>query len=1445
MIHRFKEKLTRHPLRKKILRVLTFIFLGILFLEFVIYFGSNLLLVNWTRNKINEATAGVYQVDFNRLNFSLIRRGVFLNGIVMKPVEANQSEIDQVVFDFTLDEIAFRNIWYDWSERIIRIGKIDLDNPDIGIELPEKTEEEGGAEKKTPVKRLEEEIQKSIERISMGGVYIDEIEINHADLFFLNFLSQKSLKAENSRVLIRDVDWTTAKNWETPFNAAGFEFELEQVEFPLSDGVHLILAENVHVSSLDRLIDIQEFQLISNRAVPSRSYYDLKLDRLKVANMDLNRAFLTSEVKIEEIVLNDPEFQMTSSGEKLEEEVSGSGDLNGLIEGILKSFSIKEFSVNNGKFSSRDLSDSARSRVDIADVDFRMAEFYLGADESQLKNQFFYGKDAAMELGDFTLSLSDGVHVIRGEKVSMSSFLDEIEVENFEIFPKVGDHSDTSIRQVVRLSLPKLQLNEANLKKLYNESKLDVDLLEINQPKVEFIDRVARKDTSQRFAAQKLLQGYLEEVNIRQLKINEGTVRFENESGDRSDNIGFEKFSLELEDVLLRPESSANLRDLLLAEEMVLSLDQYQLKLRDNLHLFTADKIVIDSKRNLVDVRNFSLKPEKPDQIQELLDIYDKSATIDLSVPVFQLNGIDVRSALLEGNLLIDYIMVSEPHLIYNQYRKRNQESETSGLSSSGEIQDLLSDYFQVVSIDSIAFFKGKMDFTDITGRQEVSFSEEDLSLKVRDFYYAPGQEVDLSRSFFSDEIILNLAGYSFSLAKGDYDVSTGNLQFNTKTEAITIDSLLLTPGEQLESKLALSLLLPKLTLEGVDLEEFLYENRLDLTKLTVEGSRINLDIEPDFIRNVSKQSQRGSRALSRSVEYLKIEEISALESDLRLTFQIANKEVESIQATFDVAVTDFFLDEQMENELILAELFDEVSLAVNDFSFVLPDSLHRVRFSEVFINNKADETVFSGLEIEPLDLENAQGTLFSGKIDELGIQNNTLAEIQRTGKVNLEGIRFLKPEFVIYLDSTSTPKEEQTTSRIRNEEAFVSSLILQNLSISDGKLDFHRKGIGPLPRLQFQGIDFSLADLDIDLLDLSKANSSEFFLDEDLRLSISDYQIYSKDSLEVLRVKKASVSERNLILEGVQFSPAMGRYEYLRKVGFQTDAIQLGVDRIAVESINTEKLISGQGLEAKRVHATGMHVDVLRDKRIPQKEGVIKLMPQEIFQDLPFNVRVDSILVEDGFVRYQEFVANSMSPGKIEFENLEVVLTPFAISDSTTEHPIAHSFLLARSALMGSGELDLQVQMHYAPPYEMEVTVQVDRFDLTQINDMLSKGAFLEINSGEVLKGDWNFRLDKEEAFGRMDFRYEGLKVTFLDSVTLEKGRGKLGLMTFLANTLIKNNNPRKFLGNVVRSDIYLKRDQSKFIFNAWWKATLTGLKGSVGLGQPQLPVRRKEDEE
>ncbi|MDR7128840.1 hypothetical protein J2X69_001172 [Algoriphagus sp. 4150] len=1450
MTEAHREKHSRHPLRKKALRWFMFILLSILFLEFLVYFGSNLMLSSWARRKINEAAKDVYVVDFNRVRLSLFRRGLFMDGIVMKPKGERKPGQNQALFDLTLDQIALKNLWFDLSEGVLYVGRLEFDNPNISMDLPpHKNSEQDGKrdEKDSPIKELEDEIKKLVDKMNFTGVYISELEIDHADLFFLNFLSHNSLKAQNTRLLIKDINWATKAEWATPFNARGFEFDLENVNFPLPDGVHSIRSEKVYISSLGNVIDIKGFDLNSDKSIESKAYYDVYLSELRVGNVDLNEAFMTSDVRIDEIVLNDPEFKVQNNSFS-EKDSTASGDLNELIKGILKSFAVKELSVNNGKFTTHNLIDTLKNRIDINRLDFKMINFYLGEDESKKTDQFFYGQEAAMDIEHADLYLSDNVHVIYGDRVSVSSFKDEIIIENVRVEPREDALDIGQADHIMRISLPKLSLSNTNLKQLYNEGIFTIEEMLVQSPKVEITELSQREENLNRIPVRELLEGYMNEIAIGKMDLRDGEVQFKNEKGVRSDDIGFEKFSLLLEKVFLQPNVSSDVRNQFLAEEMVLSLDKYRLKLRDNLHEFLADKVLIDSKRSLVVVNNFTLRPENPDSIQVILDSYGKSVIMDISVPEFRVEGIELMSAYLDERLVVNQILIPSPVANFTRFRKNSTTTSAMQVESSGEIQDLLTSYFSTIQIDSVSFSDGQVQYKNFAGRKNISLSEDSLSLNLKGFYLEKGLAKSPDRTFFSDEIDLILTKYDFSVAGGNYEVDTDGLRFNSRSKTIEIDNLTLKPSKSINSKIALSLNLPSVSFEGVDIEAFLFENQLRLEKLAVDGSDIKLEINQDYRREVTQETppNGAAKTLPKSIELVSIGAIEAKNSKLSLNYRVGQNDFESIQTDFDLGITGLNLDSAANAQKDIAGLFDEISLTLKDFSYALPDSIHTIRFSDLYVDNTADETVFSNFEIVPSTTSGNLGSpIFSARIDELGVRNNTIREIQSTGVLDFTQLRLMNPKIDVYLDTVSkSDKAKLKTDSVSAKNAgLIESILLQDVLINKGTIALHNKETGQIPRMAFNNVSLGLYDLNLDLMKKTNGVSPRLLLEKDLSLSLANYQVYTKDSLNKLSIGKIRYMDNTIILDSVYFRPALGRYEFLRAKGYQDDALDAFVAKIKLEEIDFEEYFANKNLKAHALRLEGLHLDVFRDKRMPLKEGVIKPMPQYLMENAPFDMELDSVILSDGIIRYQEFSPNAMLPGSIRFEDLDVFITPFALRKSTEKFPLESSLLYATTQLMGDGDVTLAADMHFGYPYPMDVDVRLGKFDLTKLNGILTRGSFIRVLDGKVTDGQWDFTMDDDVAKGKMNFRYEDLKIEFVDSLTLERGRGKLGLMSFLANIVAKKSNPRKLFNRRITSQVYFERDKSKFIFGGWWRATFSGLKGAVGLGQATVP--KKEDEE
>ncbi|MDF2158938.1 hypothetical protein [Algoriphagus sp. CAU 1675] len=1443
-----KHKHSAHPIRKKILRVVMLVILGILFLEFVVYFGSNLLLNSWARNALRKSTDGVYQLEFNRINFSLIRRGVFLDGLVLKPAKGHLPKEEQVLFDLTLDEVSFRGLWFDFSNEAFQIHQIRFDNPDVRLVLPEKGKPSNAGvqnkkEKVSPVKFLENELLKSIRQSPLSGVLINEVLITHADLFFLNFLSPNSLHAENTSLIVRHIDLTTEQEWKTPFNARGFEFNLKNASFPLPDGVHSIKAKDVRISSLDDQIDIKGFLLQPDYSKESPAYYQLGLEELRVGNVDLNHAFMTSEVSIDEVVMKMPDFFIRRKNRLKQNPQDGTtGDLNELIEGLLKSISIKELDIQKGKFRSSDFFDSLKNRIDIESFDFKMTKFYLGEDESKRENQFFYGEDAAMEITDASLHLADEIHLVTGKKVSISTFKDEFMVSDFSIRPIEQNIESKNPKNLLTISLPSLALNETDLRKLYNEGKLESGEMIITDPKLEIIE-LGKKPAEQEETSKigDLIDDFLNEVSIGKLSLANGEIQFKNSSGLRSDDVGFEKFSLELEDIKVLPDSKTAIRDFVFAEELVLQLDQYHLKLKDNLHEFLADRVIIDSKNSLVEIINLNVRPENPNELQKTLDAYGKTAVLNLHLPAFRAEGIDVQAAFRDEILEIGKISVTKPEIGLSIHRVKKEGTE---LTSSSEISDLLNQYFAFIRIDSLSFTNGKLSYENFSGNVETSFQEDDFAFTLKGFEVQRGKDSGEEKTFFSEEIDLKLNEYSFSLADGAYEATTDGFNYNSKKQRIVIENLQLVPGEQLNSRVTLNINLPWVSMEGADIEKFLFSNELNLQKFSLEGGEIELGIDQKIERQ--RRETKAKTPIRKSLEIVSIDTIQALSSILKLNYLSSEREVQSVQTGFEVNVFEFHLDSTFNSKKDFSGLFSEISLALQDFTFALPDSIHVLSFNNVIVDNSTDETVFTDFKITPQNFIGKPGKpIVDLKAKEFGISNNSLEDIQSSGILNLHRLRLTDPVLNIFMDSIKDETSRKRELKLAQNGSFISSIRVEDILLQNGNINFLNKNSESIPLLHFDGVNVDLPDLNLDILNPSPAISSQFLLEKDLSLSLLDYELYSKDRLNKLKIGKVSYLDKKVVLENIRFSPVIGRYEYLRKIGSQTDVVNAEIDRMVLDQIDSEVYFSEGKLKVGMLTFENPVITVFRDKRMPEADTGLKPMPQFLMQNFSSDLFIDQVKIRNGTVKYQEFGPKSVLPGTISFERLDAELTPFILQNPKEKYPIQSSKLNAHAYLMGTGEIQLNSTFYYTYPFPMEVAVHLGPFDLTEINDPLSKMVFVGVKSGQVNEANWNFTLTDEEVRGKMTFLYEDLKVEILDSLTLEKGRGRKGLIAFAANTLLKNSNPRGLFNKTITSDIYFIRDTRRFIFNAWWKATFSGLRGSVGLGRAKMPAARKEEEE
>jgi len=1442
-MHISPEKKPRYsPLLKKYLKIGGIGTLSLIVLQIGIYFGSDFLLRGYVQQQVDNLSSGKYRVNFEKFNLSIFERGFYVSGFTLDPVDPTLFEKDSLpYYQVNTPNVSVTGIGFSFRDRILTVGEIRIEKP--SVETRQTIGDTATASEITPLRQLEIEIQRSFGD-NLRDIVIKEIFIDNADLLLVNFISQKSIEADETNLYVRNLKLAqTAES--IPFNADGFIFDLKNFEIVLADSIHTVSATSVSISSLDKLITAQRVSIVPDLSQASDTYYGIELDNLELTDADITRMFATADVDIGTLKLEGPSFTLYT--DKTTGTASDSDtQLYDLIQDVLTSISIKNLSVRSGNFFQRGNVASENNRIEAEDIWFNMQQVYIGPDEALRSNQFFYSEHAELDIAKVRLALADGIHWVSGENVYMSSISDKVSLEKIEIKP-IYSTLDVPDGTLFEIEIPFLNFTKANLRKIYNENIVDVAQMTITSPEVVLRDLRGNDEKQGVNPLRELTKDYLRAVYIQELEISEGSLVLDNHLRLRQDSLSFGKIDLLLEKFQLDETTGSEQTDkIFFADHLKLDIEDYALKLSDNLHLFSADRILIDTKQELVDIEGFHLKPFASSDIIAQLSRYDKTTVLDIEIPRFTALGVDISKAYFEEQLLVKHINIPSPVIQWTKHiqKAKPEEADESAKVERADLLNLLTSYFNTVKVDSLTLEEGSFIYDNFAKENFRSFAENDISISIKNFFL--DEDVDLldSRTLFSEEVDVNLNNYVFNIADGKYTLVADRISFNTAKEEISTFNVRLRPRADINTKVSISATIPDMSITGVDLEAFLFENTLALNKLSLSEASVDLIIDREARQDEEggDKPRRTVRNLPKTIDIVRIDEINADNARLSISYDEDGQNVDLIKTGLNLSLFGFMLDSAKLSQGDIAAFFNNIAMEVDNFSLALRDSIHTVNFSKIELNTLGDEIIIENLNILPQSLIGNRGIpIFAASVPTVNIRTRSLQSFQRTGDLDISSVRFTSPDVTLYVDkneATAIVKGADAEEKIKQK--LIEVLNISSFQIVNGKLSILEKRTEESIN-SFSNISVLLNDLNFNLTE-QQTIDSKFLLNNEFEFELNNYVIKLPDSLNLIHIGKILLSEEKLEILDFSFLPRYGKFAYTRKVGNSVDVAEMRVPKILLTGFDLEAFLNNKKIFATNMQISRPRINVFKDKRAPMVENVLKKMPQQLLLEISSEVNIGKIDVVDGAVTYEEFPEDGMVPGKIEFAKLNASLGPLLVGNEDVEKkPIKVSGSLL---LNGIAEMNVAMLLEFEAPYPIHVDATVGEFELSLINSILERNAFVTVESGIIRGGEWNFIADEQHAIGAMTLRYNDLKVKLLQERTLLDGKGRKKILSFVVNALaLRSNNPRKLFNRLVSSTIYEKRDKNKFVFNYLWKATLSGLMGSSGVSQPKIP--RKEEEE
>jgi hypothetical protein len=335
-----------------------------------------------------------------------------------------------------------------------------------------------------------------------------------------------------------------------------------------------------------------------------------------------------------------------------------------------------------------------------------------------------------------------------------------------------------------------------------------------------------------------------------------------------------------------------------------------------------------------------------------------------------------------------------------------------------------------------------------------------------------------------------------------------------------------------------------------------------------------------------------------------------------------------------------------------------------------------------------------------------------------------------------------------------------------------------------------------------------------------SLINNSEW------ELSANGFSFTTKDKLYKLSVGDFVINNATsqVKIKKVSLKPLLTEQQFVKQSSHQNDQYNLVFNNIVLSGVNTKRLLSNQELEVEQASLQPI-IKIFNDRTLPPDSGSkVGKYPQQSLLQLKYPLYIHSVQIKSGTVSYREKAVKSELTGNVFFSNINATLS------NVTNIPerIKKSNLLklhATAKFLGAGELETDWQFPLnAGNGAFAIKGKLKVMNAVTLNTIIEPLAMASVKEGTI--DALTFAIDGTDtkATGDILFLYKNLKMELLKKGDEEELKKK-GLLSLLANTLIKNENSN--LTN--KKTLIYERDTARSFFNLVWKTVFTGVKNTA----------------
>lgn len=1383
-------------------------------------YTSNLL-GTLLKETISKVTGPEVEFAFDDLEFDLIEGHLQLSQLelVIQQKEGVNNTLDTATIE--LIELKVKSLWAVYFTRNLKIEGLRVVHPQVDINLessakaPDKKVTMHTADVYSYISKVLNELMVSNFQLLNGNIsfqyqddgYYQTQVINDISITIENFDLSQETRADNQGI----------------FFTENIEIKMVDQVSSLPDSIHLVRFDSLIVSTADEIFQIHGFRVspeLSNHQ--DENTIDLSFRLLDFSGFDFEKVYQEQIININSIIVNGASIILDNNKPRQR----GGGNRDGILSQLNQLFGeirIDTIGVNNSRMEITTYPNGEMQKEEIEEIDFRIYGLLLNESnkEFNVENRYFDGMELIVE--NYKAELQAANQRIHYDKIILSSSSNLIRASGVTINPidttikdlgltygSVGEVIVTEFDAFTILTKKQAEIGDFVIDNL-NLIHIPAQKNEKAEPQLNTSDTKISLDN-----LYPAISGTLDLLKIRNMYFRDLNIDIKNPK-TRQNVVKIKQASVRLSDFLL--DSTSYLTDDHLFNAQDVDIEFPSVEIQTNSQKFYVMDLVLQRSNNLISANKIF--------IDTLLKT--QKTQIEAEIDNFYFSGANLREILYHNRYNFDTLYFVNPRI---KLHSRNVDAEANTTDDS-RIKDILEVFdlkllgFEKANLefyqeDSLAGILHEFTFGLVNTRFDPDSLENDRILARYDDFYIEFDSLD----WFLPSIEHDLRIKDFSLSLKD---STGSFK----------DFTLKPTGSNTQNTLNISI--PQASAAGIFGHQQSFNRNLDIRMMRFENPDFNITLGPStdsttqasgkaFPINTGPFRLLWDTVMIQSIEFADIHTTVAIGDSTQLHIDHIDIKVDNYNVMRGKDMTsDRFLFSDNISVDAAGIFFSNPMTEVNVDSLNLGTSERTLDLNGIRI----DQTTESPLD---LDIQNIQ---VSGL--------NPFRYLTRK-EITLEAVAINDPWVHIKPkngERDTVPKAPLERFAQLSKYPFsaksVSSVSLDRLRINDLQLTLldHRNR----DSLDLKSFDFTLEGVYMD---------SSSVIDQNVPFHSKSYSFSAHNTNYPLSpfmragigLLKFSSVDSTLQIRDIRVQPTYSKYEYGVAFGKQTDWVDLSTKSLSIQKLDLPSIFTKKLVHASKLILDSTELSLFRDKNIPFPEDQLRYLPQKYIEDVPYDLLIDTLALNEFDVVYEELPEDGEIAGRFSVNRIKAQVYP--ITNIPEQVPTDSMMNVeAKGLLMNSGNLSTTMKFNLLDPtYSWMLDASLGPMDLTRLNQMLINTANARIKRGATSSLRQRFNADDTYAEGVMEFYYKNLAVELLnpDHIYEKKGLGK-AITTFFANAfVVKSRNPRPFLK---RGEIFFIRDHSRSIFNYISKATLSGVITSVGARSNQRAIRDLNREE